>query len=369
MIYRVFTLFFTCLLGSVFHLANAAGPSKPMTEIIAYQVKSLTQSDTLQILGSLRAFQSAQLSAPVSEQIQKIHIKDGQAVEKGQLLYEFHDLQQQALLKQAQLEVVETRRQHQRLLDIKARDSSLITQAQIDEKQTAWQIALAKQKNIEVQITDRKIFAPFKGQLGFSDLSIGNRIEAGQTLISLDDVETMKLDVLVPARYLSEIYLNQTIQVQTEAYPNESFKGMIIAIAPQLEAQSRMVKVRAHIDNQEHKLKTNMMVKAQVDLVDKKGLFVPNTTILMLGDHNFIFRLKLTENGGYQAEKVAVKVGQVGENLTEIQSGLAEDDIVVSQGVMRVKDGASVKIKAYENDLTQEQLLLKNDLPNQQQGQ
>lgn len=368
MIYRIPTFFIACSLGIIFNSAHAA-PTKPTTEIIAYQVKSLTQSDTLQVLGTLRAFQSAQLSAPVSEQIQKIHIKDGQIVEKGKLLYEFHDLQQQALLKEAQLEVIETNRQHKRLLDIKEKGSSLVTQAQIDEKQTAWQISLAKQKNIEVQITDRKIFAPFKGQLGFSDLSIGNRIEAGQTLISLDDYEVMKLDVLIPVRYLSEIYLNQTIQVQTEAYPDSSFKGVIMAIAPQLEAQSRMVQVRAHIDNREQKLKTNMMVKAQVDLADKQGLFVPNTAILMLGDHNFIFRLNPNEKGGYQAEKVTVKVGQVDEELTEIKVGLAEGDIVVSQGVMRVKDRAVVKIKAYENNLSQERLLQKNSTSNQQQVQ
>lgn len=366
MIYKLIIFFMTCYLGLGFNLVNAA-PNKPKTEVIAYKVKYITKSDSLQVLGTLRAFQSTQLSAPVSERIQKIHIKDGQTVEKGQLLFEFHDLQQQALLRQAQLEVVETQRQHKRLLDIK--DSSLVTQAQIDEKQTAWQTALAKQKNIEVQIAERKIYAPFKGRLGFNDLSIGNRIEAGQDLISLDDVEVMKLDVLIPARYQSEIYINQTIEVENEAYPETLFKGVIMAIAPQLEAQSRMVKVRAHIDNKEHKLKTNMMVKAQVNLADKQGLFVPNTAIIMLGDHNFVYRLKVNEKGEYQAEKVAVKVGQVDDALTEIQAGLSENDIVVSQGVMRVKNRTLVNIKAYENDLSQEQLLQKSDLSNQQQVQ
>ena len=329
--------------------------SAPVTEIIAFKVKSQTQTNTLFALGSLRAFQSTHLSAPVSERVHKIHITDGQMVSKNQLLFEFNDAEEQALLKQVQLEVIDTRRQHQRLLDIK--DSSLVTQSQIDEKYTAWQTALAKQKNIQVQIDDRKVLAPFKGQLGFSDISVGNQVETGDVLVSLDDVDVMKLDVLVPTRYLSEIEINQTILAKNEAYPNRTFKGHIVAIAPQLEAQSRMIKVRAHIDNKERKLKTNMMVKAQINLSEKHVVVVPNSAVLMLGDHNYIYRLKEAENRSYKAEKVTIKTGQVGDKYTEIRSGLSENDLVVSQGVMRVKPKSTVSIKAFENDLAQEDLL------------
>lgn len=357
---------FTFLLP-VFPLSvNAA----PITKIIAFKAKNETQPNTLFVLGSLRAFQSTHIAAPVSERIEKVFITDGQRVSKGELLFKFNDAEEQALLKQAQLEVIETRRQHQRLLDIK--DSSLVTQAQIDEKQTAWQTAIAKQKNIQVQIDDRKVLAPFKGQLGFSDISVGNQIDTGDVLVSLDDVDVMKLDVLVPARNLSDIQLNQTILARTEAYPNTTFKGRIVAVSPQLEAQSRMVKVRAHIDNSERKLKTNMMVKAQINLSEKQVVVVPNSAILMLGDHNYIYRLNPNENNTYKVEKITVKPGQVGDKYTEIKSGIAENDIVISQGVMRVKPKSTVTIKAFENDLAQEALLKPTNSnkqnANQQQG-
>ena len=341
------------------------------TEIIAYKVKKQTQSNSFQVLGTLRAFQSTDLFAPVSEKIKQIHIKDAQFVSKNQLLFEFNDAEEQALLKQTQLEVLETRRQHQRLLDIK--DSSLVTQAQIDEKYTAWQTALAKQKSIEVQIADRKIFSPFKGQLGLSDLSIGNRIEAGETLVSLDSVDLMKLDVLIPSRFLSEIYINQKINVQSDAYPNTFFEGNIVAISPQFEPQSRMIKVRAHIDNKDLRLKTHMMVKATIDLEEKQVLSVPNSAIIILGDNSFIYRLKEQDKGNYKAEKVTIKTGQIGDKLTEIKSGLTENDLVVSQGAMRVKLNTVLTIKALQNDLDQATLLKKqpnqNSLFNQQKEQ
>jgi len=365
MAFKLFLFLLTFLMGSVFQLAAAN------TEIIAYQVKTTTQTNSLHVLGSLRAYQSTHLFAPVSEQIKKIHITDSEFVSKNQLLFEFNDAEEQAMLKQIQLEVLETRRQHRRLLDIK--DSSLVTQAQIDEKYTAWQTALAKQKSIEVQITDRKILAPFSGQLGLSDLSIGNRIEAGETLVSLDDVDLMKLDVLIPSRFLSKIYINQTINVQSDAYPNTVFKGSIVAVSPQLEAQSRMVKVRAHIENKEHKLKTNMMVKATINLKDEQVLSVPNSAVIMLGDNNFIYRLIEQDKGTYKAEKVTIKTGQIGDKLTEIKSGLTENDLIVSQGAMRVKSKSVLTIKAFQNDLDQAALLKavpnQTSLSNQQKGQ
>jgi len=354
------------LMGAITLPANAA----PITQVIGYKVQSQIQPNTLFVLGSLRAFQSTHIAAPVSERVDKIYISDGKIVSKGELLFEFNDAEELALLKQVQLEVIETRRQHQRLLDIK--DSSLVTQAQIDEKYTAWQTAIAKEKNIQVQINDRKVYAPFKGQLGFSDISVGNQIDTGDVLVSLDDVDVMKLDVLVPARYLSDIKIDQTIFAKSEAYPNSSFKGRIVAIAPQLEAQSRMVKVRAHIDNSERKLKTNMMVTAQINLSEKKVVIVPNTAVLMLGDHNYIYRLKADQNETYKVEKVTVKSGQVGDKFTEIQSGIDENDIVISQGVMRVKPKNTVTIKVFENDLVQADLLKpstdRKQNSNQQQG-
>jgi len=357
MAFKLFLFLLTFLMGSVFQLAAAN------TEIIAYQVKTTTQTNSLHVLGSLRAYQSTHLFAPVSEQIKKIHITDSEFVSKNQLLFEFNDAEEQAMLKQIQLEVLETRRQ----------DSSFVTQAQIDEKYTAWQTALAKQKSIEVQITDRKILAPFSGQLGLSDLSIGNRIEAGETLVSLDDVDLMKLDVLIPSRFLSKIYINQTINVQSDAYPNTVFKGSIVAVSPQLEAQSRMVKVRAHIENKEHKLKTNMMVKATINLKDEQVLSVPNSAVIMLGDNNFIYRLIEQDKGTYKAEKVTIKTGQIGDKLTEIKSGLTENDLIVSQGAMRVKSKSVLTIKAFQNDLDQAALLKavpnQTSLSNQQKGQ
>ena len=351
----------------VFSLSVYAAPVK---EIIAFKAKNETQSNTVFVLGSLRAFQSTYIAAPVSERVVNVFVTDGQRVSKGELLFQLNDAEEQALLEKAQIEVIETRRQHQRLLDIK--DSSLVTQAQIDEKQTAWQTAVVKQKNIQIQINERKVVAPFKGQLGFSDISVGNQVETGDRLVSLDDVDVMKLDVLVPARYLADIQLNQTIFAQTEAFPNTTFKGHIVAVSPQLEAQSRMVKVRAHLDNSERKLKTNMMVKAQINLSEKQVVVVPNSAILMLGDDNYVYRLNSDENNTYKVEKITIKPGQVGDKYTEIKSGIAENDIVISQGVMRVKPRSTVTIKAFENNLAQEGLLKplngKQKNVNQQQG-
>jgi len=364
MVLRLKTIVLTVLIG---FQATSVYADKPSLNVIAFKVAYDTQAQSFQALGHLSATQSAIISAPVSEIIEKIHISDGQQVKQHQLLFEFNNRQEKALLAEAKVAVQEAKRQYQRVKDLK--DTSAVTQAQIDEKYSLWQIAVAQQKIIEVMLIDRKILAPFNGQLGFMDLAEGNLIEIGTPLVSLDNAKKMKLDILIPERFLQIIQVNQIIDIQSQAYPNQLFKGLIKAISPQLEANTRMIKVRAEVENSDLKLKTNMMVKALIQLADKQSLVVPNSAVLMLGDHSFVYRLKPQDTNRFLVEKVEVKTGEISEKTTEILSGLKDEDIIVSQGVLRTKPNKIVEIKAFENNLKQDQLLkpINNSLHSKQE--
>ena len=117
-----------------------------------------------------------------------------------------------------------------------------------------------------------------------------------------------------------------------------------------------MVQVRALIDNPDGLLKSNMLVQAVINLPERSILKIPNSAILRLGDHQYVYHLKKTEEG-YQAQKVEIKTGVIESDYTEIISGLNEHDLVVSQGIMRVNSQDTVLIKALQNDHSQEELL------------
>ncbi len=334
-------------------ISVAAG--KPPISVIAYQVQQINQPQYIKALGNLQANQAIQISANVTETIQAIHFKDGQDVRKNQLLIELNNLEELALLAESDALTDEAKTQYQRVKDVLGRGS--VTRSLVDEKRSIWQAAEANRKVIQARLTDRKIVAPFDGQLGFSTLSVGALVTPATQIVSLDDNHIMKLNLFAAVDFLPVLSIGQTVKVNSAAFPALSFQGKISAISPRLEQNLRMIKIIALIDNPKQLLKSNMMVEARIDLPAKQQLIVPNTALLMLGDHQYIYRLKAKHGEVYQAEKVEVQAGEIGETYTEITSGLHANDLVVSQGVMRVKAKASVHIKGLQNNLAQEQLL------------
>lgn len=344
--------FYLCLL--LIPLASTAA-EKPPISVIAYQVQQINQPQHIQALGNLQAKQAIQISANVTETIQAIHFQDGQNVRKNQLLAELNNLEELALLAEADALTDEAKLQYQRVKNVLGRGS--VTQSLVDEKQSIWQIAAAKRKVIQAQLADRKIYAPFAGQLGFSSLSVGALVTPTTQIVSLDDNSVMKLNLFAAVDFLPVLNIGQTVTVSSAAFPALNFQGQISAISPRLEQNLRMIKIIALIDNPQQRLKSNMMVEARINLPAKQQLIVPNSALLMLGDHQYIYRLTIKQGEIYQAEKVEVQTGEIGETYTEITSGLNANDLVVSQGVMRVKPKAAVRIKALQDSAPQERLL------------
>jgi membrane fusion protein (multidrug efflux system) len=336
---------------------NALSAEKPPISVIAYQVQQITQTNQISALGNLQAQNAVQVAANVTETIQAIHFEDGQNVLKDQLLVELDNREELALLAEASATVNESKLQYQRVKDVVSRGS--VTQSLVDEKYGIWQTAKANRQVVQARLADRRIVAPFSGQLGFSNLSVGALITPGTQIVSLDDNSVMKLNLFVATEFLSALNIGQTVIVRSAAFPNLDFQGQISAISPRLEQNLRMIKVIALIDNSKRQLKSNMMVEVYINLPDKQQLIVPNTALIMLGDHQYIYRLT-KQNNVYQAEKIEVQTGEVGETYTEITTGLNAGDLVVSQGVMRVKHKARVQIKALQGSMLQEELLQAN---------
>ncbi|BBP42328.1 efflux RND transporter periplasmic adaptor subunit [Thiosulfativibrio zosterae] len=328
---------------------------KPPVAVIAYQVTPITQTATLNALGRLQAKQSVDLAATVTERIQSMSFSEGQSVKKGQLLIELDAQEENAQLEEAKALAAEAQRQYQRVKDIENKGS--VTQSMIDEKYRQWQTAQAQIKVIEARLADRRIIAPFDGQLGFSQFSVGALVTPGNKIVSLDDTSEMYLDLFVATRYLSQLNIGLPITLTAPAFPKQTFSGKIIAISPRLEADLRLIKVRALIANPQQQLKTNMSVQARLQLSPQTQLRVPNTALIMLGDQTFVYQLLADQNNTYKTKKTLIKLGEMGVSSSEVVEGLKADSLVVSQGVLSLKPNKPVTIKAIETGQSQEDLL------------
>lgn len=346
--------FFLLLALAVF-LLSLKVQAKPPVEVIAFQAQQAQVKQKLRALGKLEAIESVALAFNVSDKLTAIHIKSGQLVNKGQLLFELEQRQQQARLQQAIELENESLSQYRRVK--KAIRKTSVTESLVEEKYRLWQTAMAETKIQQHLLEQRKLFAPFSGTLGLFNLSSGALIENGTPLVTLFNHKTMKLKLLLPNKAISQIQTGLPIKIHTDAYPKKTFHGTISAISSVLENNSQMLPVEADILNPEGLLKANMLVAVDIILPVKQQLQIPNSALLMLGDKEFVYRLTETENGLYKAHKFPVEVGKIGYQNSEILTGLSAGDLIVSQGVMRVNSKISIKVKALQNDTSQADLL------------
>lgn len=348
----------------------------PALPVIVAPVKLESKTQPLETLGTLKAIQSIEIRANVSEILQQIFVQDGQMVKQGDLLFELSDQQELALLEQAKVVAAEAKRQYERAK--KLRGQGNITEAVIDEKQAQWKSAQAEIAIIEAQIADRKIYAPFSGQVGLLNVSRGDLINANNTLTTLDDTSKLYVDLQIPSQYLGSLSLNQTVHIfpPTPATMGKRLErnqapivAKIIAISPRLDPQTRLLPVRARIDEPQG-LVSGMVVKSQLQLQPESKLWITNSSILMVGEKQFVYRLKQADlevsSKPYSVEKVEIELGERLAQYSAVIQGLSAGDIIISQGVLRVSPKSQVSIKAIEGQTPDEDLLKPNASKNRE---
>ncbi|WP_024852019.1 efflux RND transporter periplasmic adaptor subunit [Hydrogenovibrio kuenenii] len=350
---RIFSRLF---LVSVFATSTQVVAAGKAIDVIAYKVSSKPVQQSLRALGSLKAKDSVNIAASVSEVLKALHFKDGQMVRKSQLLVELNAQEQLALLEEAKEVAEEANRQYKRVKEVEGRGN--VTKAMVDQYYSDWKAAIAKRKVIEAQVADRRLYAPFAGQVGFHQFSVGAYVSAGATIVSLEDTSQMKVELLLPSRYLKDLKVGQPVQLTTASYPNRIFKGAIFAIAPRLQSNLRMVQVQARVPNTDSRLKTNMLVEAHLLLPPQKQLRIPSSAILAIGDHQYVYRLKPGKvEGSYKTQRVEIQTGERGFKQTQVLKGITPGDVIVSQGIMSLRPGKAVKIKVMQTDQPQSELL------------
>ena len=321
--------------------APAAAPAaKPGLPVKAEPVKVIKVSDDVSAVGSLLAEESVIIRPEIDGRIVGLHFQEGQAVAAGARLvtidsteYEAQMAAQRADLKTEEQRLVRTKELHEQnfiskdALDVQVGNVARL-RAHVDEA--------------ESRVAKTVIRAPFSGILGLRQVSPGAYVKAGSDIVRLENVSSIKVDFRIPENYLSKIRPNQDISVKLDAYPNEEFKGRVYAIEPVVDERTRTIAMRARIPNKGSKLKPGMFVRVAVTLDSRaNAVVVPEQAIWPQGKDSFVYRVV---DG--KAALTKVDIGNRVPGTVEILKGLAANDIVITDGQMKIRDGAPVTVMA-----------------------
>lgn len=327
------TLFALLMVGSV-----EAAPSP--TGVFAAEVVAKPFVDRIEALGTLRANESVALTANVTDTISAIHFEDGDRVEAGKVLVEMNSGEETALLEEARVTAAEAQRQYQRIKSLES--SGTAAKSQLDERLRQWEAARARVGAIESRLADRRLRAPFRGVLGLRNVSLGALVEPGDLITTLDDDSVMKLDMTVPATYLSALTPGLVIEGTTSAYGERVFRGKVSSIDSRVDPVTRSVTVRAMVPNDDRLLRPGMLMQAALLTNERRSLAVPEQTLLAEGDKHFV--LVVDEADGNKAVKRQVTIGVRRPGEVEIVAGLSAGEKVITDGAIKLRPGQPVTI-------------------------
>ncbi len=325
--------------------AEADAARMATAPVLVTRVEQTTVVDEAEALGTLLANESVTLTSKVTERIRAIHFEEGQRVEEGDLLFELEDREIAAELSEAKAALTDSRRQLERLRAVEG--SGAVSTSDLDEEQSRFDAAQARVELFEARLAERKIVAPFDGQLGLREVSPGQLVRVDQALVTLQDLDPLRVEFTVPERYAGIVQPGLSLLGRSAAFREEEFVGRVEAVDPSVDPVTRALRVRGRFDNPDGRLYPGMLLTLQLKLGSRESVIIPESAVIPERDQTFAFVVSETEGAGEEVEhlveKVRLRLGRRLGDKVEVEEGLEPGQFVVTHG-HRARDGAQVNV-------------------------
>ena len=317
---------------------NSFSEDLKITEVKSIKVSNSIFFDEIEINGSVQANESVKITSVVQEKIKKINFKEGSFVTKGSILVELYNEEENAVLKQVKAELQESNLNFKRTQ--KLAEEGNASQALLDRRLKEKTKLEGRVEEIMAKIKDLQITAPFDGIISTENFSDGSFIQPGEVIANLYDINSVKIEVFVPEKYVNFIDKNKKLVVKNLGTINKEFSGYVFAIDPYIDTETRTFKLVGLIKNNKNNiLKPGMMVNVKIILNSREVLSVPEGSIIPEANNTYVFIIDKDS----RAVKVKVKTGKRKNGFIEIKDGIKENSLVIYEGTNKVKSGTKVK--------------------------
>ena len=320
----------------------------PPETVTAFEVHPDLWESLLASVGSLEAVQGVMVTAELKGKVEKITFDPGAMVQAGDLLVQQGISSETAQLRASEAAVALAKITLERTR--KLLTEKTVSQSQYDNADAQYKQAAAQVDNIRATIAKKTIRAPFAGRLGIRLINLGQTLNEGDAIVSLQSFDPIFVNFSLPQQELAQIRQGLVVRMTTDALPGRTIEGKITAINPAVDAATRNIRVQATAANPGEQLRPGMFVNVDVVLpTRKKVLPIPATAVLYApyGDSVFIVEEKKNEKTGRPGKIVRqqfVRLGKQCGDFIAIASGLKEGETIVSTGVFKLRNGQAVVV-------------------------
>ena len=196
-----------------------------------------------------------------------------------------------------------------------------------------------KKGEILVKLKSGNIIAPFSGVLGYTGLTEDILVSNNIFIITLDDNSVIYSDIKIPENYSSSIKKGLPVEVKLTSYKNKTFEGEVDFVSSRINADTRSLLSRIKVENVDLELISGSLLEVAVKFDLRNSLSVPDTSVMIEGDKSYVYKI----NEENIANKTEVKTGIRTDKSIEIISGLTEGDMIVAEGLKKVRPLGKIK--------------------------
>ncbi len=318
----------------------------PVTVTVA-EAKSEVIPNLLTAVGDLAAVHQVNVTSDVNGRITDIMFTAGSSVKAGSPLVQLFDGPEQGDLASFKAQATVAQLSLERAKQLASRQFG--PQATVDSAQAAFDQANAGIAKTQAIISQKLVLAPFDGELGVRHVEVGQFLTAGTQIVTLTDLSALYANFTTTEKDSATLEVGQTVRVVVDAYPGKIFEGKITTIEPQINTDTRNIRIQATIANPDHILKPGMFATTTVVLPDKAAVItVPETAVdyTLYGDSVYLITENKADDGktSLTAVRTFVRTGDRYDGRAVITSGLKPGDRVVAVGQLKLQSGAAVAI-------------------------
>lgn len=325
-------------------IAFGAAFVPPPETVASATVSEDKWQDTLTAVGSIAAVQGVTVSPEIAGTVSEIDFESGATVAKGDLLVKLDASSEEAQLRAAESQVDWAKVSAERLRILQA--DKTVSQSELDQAEAALKQADANADNIRATIAKKTIRAPFAGKLGIRLVNLGEQLDVGKAIVSLQSLSPVYANFSLPQQNLAQLKTGLAVKISSDSYPDRTFDGTLTALNPDLNATTRSVQLQATSDNSEQLLRPGMFVRVEVLLPGEQSvLAIPRTAVVRepFGDSVYVLEPQ-SGTTNLVARQQLIRTGLEHGDFISVVSGLKAGDSVVSAGVFKLHSGASVQV-------------------------
>lgn len=334
------TFWFTILIFNFisFYLSAQQFDDNAPTKVIVSPLQFENDRERVQSVGTAEAIYSVVLYPAVADRVIEVLFSAGDRVKKDQILLHLDDRRQQVALARAQINVEDAKRTVNRLQESRAQGA--VPQNELDDAMTLYELSKVALQEARVELQDRVVRAPFSGVVGLTDIEVGDRITIQTPITTLDDRSELYVNFSAPEVALPMLNAKPILTLQPWLNTDDPVTAIISQIDSRININSRSFKVRALVDNKEDKFRPGMSFRVELLLEGQRYAAIPEIALMWDAIGAYVW---ISEQQKAKRIDVAIKQRLAGRIL--VDGNLKEDQLLITEGIQRLREGQVVSYK------------------------